>query len=541
MTRNLPFEVISHIAECLHSDDCPLAQYTVVCRQWQAAFESFIYSNLTVYSEEVEDGEAHSDVREVHKELGELWGTEFYYPPLPDWYSSASRTMKKKTKKTLSLSRFAHLISGTGTMRQGWVRYIKYRIVVPYLIEDWKTIKAGNYSYKNSIRDANDEAFKSGIVGLFEVLSSWSGSHRVALELGLFGRELGKEPCTDGHPDAGDYDWDFTNGRTVSVRPYRARFPLNDDASMLPKITCIDSLFFLNWSFRNGVNKNHRIWAGTVFQIVASCPTVTKLELDLNEYVRPDHEGFMMQRRQAVAEGLKKVPHSLRVLNYKNGTEMNWKETMPALNLLPPSGIDHLSINLHDLSFRLRELRIEQTALSLDFLCPLNSSLEPISDISSCIWPRLETMIFELVPRVTPSGKWLFQYTPERQAEIDEIDDWDMEICHPENGWLTRQLMDLDAFHRLFVSIGYAVQRMPRLSRIRVFGDFAFENAFDFFCERSTGTFTARWLSESSYEPNQQVASAWKFCLEDMEVDDRGRSYGSIKSTVKFPVWPPLP
>lgn len=116
------------------------------------------------------------------------------------------------------------------------------------------------------------------------------------------------------------------------------------------------------------------------------------------------------------------------------------------------------------------------------------------------------------------TGKWLFQYTPERQAEIDEIDDWDMEICHPENGWLTRQLMDLDAFHRLFVSIGYAVQRMPRLSRIRVFGDFAFENAFDFFCERSTGTFTARWLSESSYEPNQQVASAWKFRLEDMEV-----------------------
>lgn len=139
------------------------------------------------------------------------------------------------------------------------------------------------------------------------------------------------------------------------------------------------------------------------------------------------------------------------------------------------------------------------------------------------------------------TGKWLFQYTPERQAEIDGIDDWDMEICHPENGWLTRQLMDLDAFHRLFVSIGYAVQRMPRLSRIRVFGDFAFENAFDFFCERSTGTFTARWLSESSYEPNQQVASAWKFRLEDMEVDDRGRSYGHIKSTVKFPVWPPLP
>ncbi|KAJ9296100.1 hypothetical protein DTO271G3_5675 [Paecilomyces variotii] len=207
MTRNLPFEVISLIAECLHSDDCPLAQYTVVCRQWQAAFEPFIYSNLTVYSEEVEDSEAHSDVREVHKELGELWGTEFYYPPLPDWYSIASQTMKKKTKKPLSLSRFAHLISGTGTVRRGWVRYVKYQIVVPYLIEDWKTIKVGNYSYENRVRDANDQAFRSGIIGLFEVLSSWSESHRVSLELGLFGRELGKEPCTDGHPDAGDYDW----------------------------------------------------------------------------------------------------------------------------------------------------------------------------------------------------------------------------------------------------------------------------------------------------------------------------------------------
>lgn len=98
------------------------------------------------------------------------------------------------------------------------------------------------------------------------------------------------------------------------------------------------------------------------------------------------------------------MPDTLRVLSYKNHQELNWKETMPALNVLPPSGEDALSTNLQALSFRLRELKVEQTALSLDFLCPLNSDLKPIGDLSSLCWPHLETLNFELVPRSTPSG-----------------------------------------------------------------------------------------------------------------------------------------
>lgn len=87
---------------------------------------------------------------------------------------------------------------------------------------------------------------------------------------------------------------------------------------------------------------------------------------------------------------------------------MNWKQTMPALNLLPPSGVDDLSINLRHLSFRLRELRIEQTALSFDFLCSLDNCLKPIANTSSLYWPHLEIIHFELVPRVTPSGMQLY-------------------------------------------------------------------------------------------------------------------------------------
>jgi hypothetical protein len=88
--------------------------------------------------------------------------------------------------------------------------------------------------------------------------------------------------------------------------------------------------------------------------------------------------------------------------------------------------------------------------------------------------------------------------------------------------------------------MGYAVQQMPRLAQIKLVGDFNFDNTFNFFRDLSTGTFTARWESESLYEPNEQVASAWKFRLEDMEVDDKGRRYGAVKSTVKFSIWPPL-
>jgi hypothetical protein len=296
MAQNLPLELISQVAECLHSNDYPLSQYTVVCRQWQAAFEPFIYSSLTIYSEDVENMEAYGDAREVHSKLEKVWGTEFYYPPLPDWCLGDNQEIKKP-KRALSLSQFTTLISGASSIRQAWIHYLKYRIVVPFLIEDWKAVKGEHYSYKNPVREANDKAFESGIIGLFKVLSSWSKSHHVSLELSLFGCEVYGEPCTQGYSDAGENEWYYTNGRSTAVQPYRACFPLNN-ASGLSSAPCISQLLFLNESYRNGANRNHRIWAGTIFQIIVCCPTITELELDLNEYTRPDHEGLMLQRRQ---------------------------------------------------------------------------------------------------------------------------------------------------------------------------------------------------------------------------------------------------
>lgn len=259
-----------------------------------------------------------------------------------------------------------------------------------------------------------------------------------------------------------------------------------------------------------------------------------------------------------MAKGLKRLPNTLKVFSYKNQKELNWKETMPALNVLPPSGMDTLSTNLQDLSFRLRELKVEQTALSLDFLCPLDSDMKPIGDVS-LYWPHLEILNFELVPRFTPSGmllyssaseisaqrlvnkigEWLFHYTPEIQAEVAAIDDWNAEICDLERGWSYLELMNYDDFHRLFASMGYAAQRMPRLSKISFVGDFDSESTFHFVYDPPTGMFIATWESYSQYQPNDQVASAWGFRLEDLEDDEMSREYGAITSTVRFPIWPP--
>jgi len=295
MANNLPFELLSQIAAYLHADDYPLAAYTVVCRNWQTAFESFIYSNLTVYSEAVEDPEAYEDKLEVHSKLREIWNTAtFKYPSRPAW--SRDDQNAKKSRKPLSLSLFTTLTSGANAARRAWIRHLKYKVVVPFLIEDWKAIKGQHYNYKNPIREENDKAFQSRVIGLFEILKSWSKTHRLLLELGLFGREVCGEPDTEGQPDAGDYDWDYTNGRTTAVQPYRARFL--DDSLKFPSALCVDRLLFLNGADREGGNRNHRMWASTVFEIVVHCPTLTELELDLDEYIRPDHEGLIKQRRQ---------------------------------------------------------------------------------------------------------------------------------------------------------------------------------------------------------------------------------------------------
>lgn len=43
--------------------------------------------------------------------------------------------------------------------------------------------------------------------------------------------------------------------------------------------------------------------------------------------------------------------------------------------------------------------------MNTDFLCPLDDSGSPISEISSLHWPYLESIVLESVPGHLPSGR----------------------------------------------------------------------------------------------------------------------------------------
>ncbi|RAL00814.1 F-box protein [Aspergillus ibericus CBS 121593] len=472
MAGTLPLELLSQIAGYLNHGGESLVPYTVVCRRWQPVFEQFIYSkNLVVHST--------GDVDES---------------PQPG----------------ISLTRFTALTSGVGMARRAWIRHVQYNIVVPYELPDWTTRKHKGYQLKNPL------------------LNSWGSGHRLSLQLGLVGREQGEEPCTSSYPDAWEYTWEFRNGRTKATKPYRACFP-NHDASMLPQVACIHKLSFMRIYEPSGVERDHQVWAQAIFQIVQHCPTIVELHVDLDYLTRPDQLEYIQARRQAVSDGLSIVPRSLQVFGFINQKEGPWKTSMPALNVLS-SEVDRLAVTLRDLSFSLRVLKLNKLSLSLDFLCPLDDDGQPKT--TSLCWPHLEVIELSSIPPWLPSGKWLLRPKPEAEADIAAIDDWEEEICHSERGHVARRIMEVEQFHRLFISLGYAARHMPRLTSLQFNLNATVQLNFKF--AAGVDGVSATWSAKVDYRPDQRVAAAWGFREDDLQPGFPWRTY-----TLQLNNWPP--
>ncbi|KAJ0413464.1 hypothetical protein BJY00DRAFT_319765 [Aspergillus carlsbadensis] len=91
-----------------------------------------------------------------------------------------------------------------------------------------------------------------------------------------------------------------------------------------------------------------------------------------------------------------------------------------------------------------------------------------------------------------------------------------------------RNKMKIEHFHRLFISLGYAAQRMPRLKTMTTG---MVETPYTQ-CEFDRGREAAGGLmgkeptllfdSMSRYMPDDRVAAAWGFDLEHAEVEDLG-------------------
>ncbi|GIC87126.1 F-box protein [Aspergillus udagawae] len=492
MGNRLPLELLSEIAAYLKEAHESLAQYTTVCREWQAAFEPHIYRQTCVHSDDLQG------------------------------------------QSILSLSKFHIITSGTVIGRLSMIQELEYRIILPYQLDDYCASITEDKAYRkeNPIRHVNDEAFRRGITELFTTLASWSDTHRLSLVLAALGRQKELEPGTREHADAGTFRG-LHRGDEWAVRPYRAQFP-DGSASALPVVSCVDKLCFPN----AGLDPWHMIWSGTALQIAQRCPTLTWLHLGLDEYARPDHLDYIRDRRQAVAEELCNLPASLRVFHYFNQLEKPWQNTLPALNVLSDK-IDTFPLHVQSLSLHLRELKMPHVAITSDFFWPLDKQGKPTGCGASLHWPYLEIIGFDEIPDCLPSGEWLFDPDDCKKTEVPNLEapDWE-DIRLIEESPYDRTLMNFEHFHRVFIAMGYAAQHMPLLKTIRLLVLADGQSTFDFSTDQVSGRRTVTWASATGYKPDERVAQAWGFNPDDIDFIDHweGRD---VETNVTFHSWPP--
>jgi hypothetical protein len=113
---------------------------------------------------------------------------------------------------------------------------------------------------------------------------------------------------------------------------------------------------------------------------------------------------------------------------------------------------------------------------------------------------------------------------------------WDIRLI--EESPYDRTVMNFEHFHRLFIAMGYAAQRMPRLKTIRLLVLADEQSTFEFSTDQSTGRRTVTWASGTGYRPDERVAQAWGFDLEEVEFIDRWEGK-DVETNVIFNSWPP--
>ncbi|KAL5342237.1 hypothetical protein BJX70DRAFT_386325 [Aspergillus crustosus] len=397
-----PFELWAHIARYLKDDVSSLPKYALVCRQWQAVFERLIYRKLNVRSDDFQTG-----------------------------------------KGVISLSRFRDLMCHPTRSRRTFLRELDYTVIIPYELEDYVSIKVDPRSYceENPTREVNNHAFRAGVVALFELLSTWGDGHKITLILEALGRQRILEPGAEAQVELGECSTIIDRERWV-VRPYRARFPASNG-----QLLCLA-----------------RYMGSRALQIAQKCSALKRLHLDQPEWTQPDLVSYMKERRQGTSIGCGPTVPSTFAQGLPNEYKLgaSWSNVLPANNLLLNHNVDELSTNMRTLSLNLRELKLSEISLAMDFLFPLDDLGAPAPHTSSLYWPFLKIIKLEGVSPALPSEGELDSMTtgPEDREEIYTTT-WMI------GGWdASPKRLYSEHFHRLFISLGLAVRRMPMLQQI---------------------------------------------------------------------------
>ncbi|KAL2845204.1 hypothetical protein BJY01DRAFT_263698, partial [Aspergillus pseudoustus] len=494
MALQLPLELVDQIAQYRRRDARSyLAQYALVCRNWQAAFEPYIYDQLCVHSEDYLTG-----------------------------------------KGIITLAHFQSLTSTThhAIARRKMVREIIYRVILPFDLPDYKSIvtraRGPTYKLDNAVRIANDDTFKAGVLNLFNILTSWGAECRLTLCLRTIGRDEDViEPGTERVSSASDY-YDYARGKWA-VRPYRAQFPKSigvgqqQQHPQLPSALCVGSLEFEGPYFMG--DRIHRyekpVWPEAACCIAQACPAFSHFRWEAEDDIRPDHLDYMQQRRESFANGLLRLPSTLRKFEFLQTPEPVFHQSFSA-PLLAPSAIDLFSTNLRIISVRLEKLLLCAVPLANDFLCPLDSHGEPRGECM--VWPNLKELEIQR-GNFLPEGVWLLDPTSDTEdAGIDDLDDSASDYTEQLEDFMAndffcyRAVLKTELCHLANISLGYAARCMPRLESIDFYFTFMPDTFFAFEREEAGegNVATLMWKGKCGYRPDERVARAWGFKLGEV-------------------------
>jgi hypothetical protein len=363
MASALPQEILSLIADYTAIGDNRLTPYTLVNKSWQYAFERHIYACITVSSPSATTN-ITTGINSYHRKRG-----------------SSLRTLDQ--------------LSDT---RTSYIRRITCRVAVPYWL-DVLRIKTENYTYENTWRRQNNQAFSEGVRRLFEYLSTAWTQQTISLDIALQAEYayVNDEHDNDGH-EPGTYP--FSDGLDDDVAPYCADF-LPD--WMLPSAKCVTSLqfpileilhrvsdYYSPYGYR--IESENKISVPAVLKIAAACGALQNLQLDAC-YETPSTEPAMRRNaRDTTATSLSQLPPSVQSLHY-TGDLMKEAEG-PDETKLPDLRFckqDMLCTALHRISTQLTSLHIDGEVVFPEIFCPSDGP----QGLLQTHWPYLETLHVE--------------------------------------------------------------------------------------------------------------------------------------------------
>ncbi|KAL4756052.1 uncharacterized protein BDW70DRAFT_164862 [Aspergillus foveolatus] len=172
-------------------------------------------------------------------------------------------------------------------------------------------------------------------------------------------------------------------------------------------------------------------------------------------------------------------------------------------------------------------------AVGLNFLFPLDQTGNPTPEALSLYWPHLESLTLKALSMCLPSGVNGYSITKMRKdlpdpSTISGFAIFENHLMIEEMEYF-RGMMRIEDFHRLYSSVGYAAQRMPRLKTINISMVEPPDTEVEFTNGRGAADGligskrpTLSFNSQSGYIPDERVAAAWGFSLDDLEVEDLG-------------------